>query len=99
MQNIGRGRGKIHGEHKHTQHSILSAARLFQLLFRWFYHPFGPDGPSVILEFTPYRIEVVCNERGISPKWRPAILVRSAAGGWEVVDAAGTEASMDNSKD
>jgi hypothetical protein len=52
----------------------------------------------MVIAFIPYRVEVISNERGISPKWRPAILNR-AGGGWQVEDASGTAASMDNSKD
>ena len=49
----------------------------------WF-HP-GPEGSSVIYEFTPHRCEVVNHRRSVAPRWRPAT-VRCGEGGWRLED-------------
>lgn len=51
----------------------------------WF-HP-GPEGSSIIWEFTPHRCEVVNHRRGVAPAWRPAT-VRRGDGGWRLEEDA-----------
>ena len=60
----------------------------------WWFYAEGPEQKDIaIFEFTPYRIEVVCNERGIAPAWKPAIVERKAGAGgrgmWQLVQQSG----------